>query len=172
MKFNLFFSVVILVAIAAGCTKDPVNETATGQFKSSEVKTVPLHADIYAIVTQEESGVAFLGNLAGNMSHLGQLITENSTFERTYFEFREGPAIYWEMIGDVAAANGDLLHYTLWGLYNITLNQYASTVTYSGGTGRFENASGFLDITGYVDQQTGYLMMDGEGSLTTVGSNN
>lgn len=74
------------------------------------------------------------------------------------------------MYGDVTASNGDLMHYTLWGELNLAKNEYVSTVTYNGGTGRFENVTGYLDLTGYLDQVSRYLIMEGDGMITNVGS--
>jgi hypothetical protein len=41
-----------------------------------------------------------------------------------------------------------------------------------GGTGRFENVTGYLNLTGFIDHDTGKLMMKGEGMISNVGSSN
>jgi hypothetical protein len=171
MKLNLIFIVLMLLLIGTGCNKDAfLTDKAGGSLKSAELKNIPVKADIYAVVTQEQDGVAYAGNLGGIVSHLGNLILDKSTFLRTKLEMKEGPTLYWEMFGDVAASNGDVMHYTLWGELNLAKNKYVSTVTYDGGTGRFENVKGFIDLKGYVDHDTGKLMMNGEGQLSNVGS--
>jgi hypothetical protein len=170
MKLNGIFVAMMLLFILTGCNKEAFfGEEADVNLKSAELKTVPVKGQIYAIVTEERDGMAYAGNLGGIMSHLGELIVEKSTFLRTKLEMREGPAVYWEMYGDVAASNGDLLHYTLWGELNLAKNEYVSVVTYNDGTGRFKNATGQVDITGYIDAN-GQLVMNGEGFLSNVGS--
>ena len=171
MKLKLIFLAIMLLLIGSGCNKDAfLNDETGGNLKSAELKNIPVKADIYAVVTEEQDGVPYAGNLGGTISHLGDLILEKSTFLRTKFEMKEGPTIYSEMLGDVAASNGDVMHYTMWYELNLAKNEYISTVTYVGGTGRFEHVTGFLDVTGYMDQDTGKLMMKGEGQLSNVGS--
>jgi hypothetical protein len=171
MKLKLIIVVLMLIAFVTGCDKDAFLTSETGgNLKSAELKNVPVIADIYAIVTEEQDGVAYAGNLGGTMSHLGNLILEKSTFLRTKLEMKAGPTVYWEMFGDVAASNGDVMHYSLWGELNLTNNEYISTVTYDGGTGRFVNVTGHIDLTGYVDHETHQLMMKGEGMISNIGS--
>ncbi len=168
-KIIVFIAVSMLLFVGSGCNKDPFfTEEPEVSLKSAEMKTIPIKADIYAVVSEERDGLAYAGNLGGTISHLGELIFEKSTFSRTYFEFREGPAVYWKMNGDVAASNGDVMHYTLWGELNLAKNEYQSTVTYNGGTGRFENVTGYLDLTGYVDQVSRNLIMKGEGMISNA----
>ncbi len=170
-KILNFIAVLLLLFVGSGCNKDTFfTEEPDVSLKSAEMKTIPIKADMYAVVSEDRDGIAYAGNLGGTISHLGKLILEKSTFLRTSFEFREGPSVYWEMYGDVAASNGDLMHYTLWGQLNLATNEYQSTVTYNGGTGRFENVTGYLDLTGYVDQVSRNLIMKGDGMITNVGS--
>ena len=80
--------------------------------------------------------------------------------------------ISWELIGSVCAANGDLLKYTLSGSFNIPDNEMIGQVEFDGGTGRFSQAQGSMDFTGYADDPTNItsMMMQAEGMITNVGS--
>ncbi len=170
-KIIISIAVLMLIFIGSGCDKETLmTEEPTVNFKSAEMKSIPITADFYAVTsTWIPDGLAYSGNLGGNFSHLGKIDFEKSTFERTGLEILGPYTVRWEMFGEVVAADGDALHYTLWGIMDQEKNEYTSTVTYSGGTGRFENASGYLDVTGYVDESH-VLWMKGDGLLSNVGS--
>jgi hypothetical protein len=171
MKIKSILLVAMLLLVVSGCNKDTFFPEEDGvALKSAVLKNIPIKADMYAQVLEETDGLAYKGLLIGTVSHLGEMIAEKSTFTRTYYEYREGPSVYWEMYGDIAASNGDVMHYTLWGLLDVVKNEYVSTVTYDGGTGRFANVTGNLDLTGYIAHGTGRLYMQGEGMISNVGS--
>lgn len=171
MKIKSILLVALLLFIGTGCNKEAFFSEEDGVgMKSAVMKNIPIKADMYALVVQEQDGLPYAGYLGGTISHLGELMADKSTFTRTYFEYREGPSVYWEMYGEVAASNGDVMHYTLWGLLDVVKNEYVSTVTYEGGTGRFANVSGYLNLTGSIAHGTSRLNMQGEGMISNVGS--
>jgi len=76
--------------------------------------------------------------------------------------------------GTFVAANGDLLHFAYTGQTTRigTLITFVSFVTFAGGSGRFEEASGEATTLGTIDLVTGATAADWEGVLSSVGSNN
>lgn len=170
-KIINFITVVMLLFAGSACNKDPFfTEEPEVSLKCAEIKTVPIKADFYAVVSSWiPEGIPYSGNLGGNFSHLGKIDFEKSTFERIGLEILGPYTLRWEMFGEVVAADGDILHYTLWGIMDKEKNEYTSKVTYNGGTGRFENASGYLDVTGFIDESS-ILWMKGEGLLANVGN--
>lgn len=170
---------IILLALClgfifAGCEK---NEIADQEFndglKSAELKMVPVKGSLQSGVTEYFEGVPVIGTLSGEMSHLGELIVENSIWHTTALTLDEATwTITWEMTGVACAANGDLLNYVLTGTFSIYENQLIAHADINGGSGRFEDAEGYLEITGYADNPTAItvMYMDAEGMLSSVGS--
>jgi hypothetical protein len=140
--------------------------------KSAGVKMLPLKAEIHSNVTEYYDGVPIQGTLSGIMSHLGKLKTDKSIWKTTFLTLDEATwIITWGISGDVCASNGDLLHYTLSGTFSIPENKLTAHVDFGGGTGRFELAEGYLEVTGYADNPAAIttMYMKGEGLISSVG---
>jgi hypothetical protein len=75
--------------------------------------------------------------------------------------------------GTFVAANGDLLRFTYTGQATFTgfLLTFISFVTFAGGTGRFDGASGSATALGSIDFVTGATAADWDGLISSVGSN-
>jgi len=111
----------------------------------------------------------------GNASHMGQLISSNSRGQDTKCDFRIATGlINTEVAGQLAAANGDLLYYT--GVDVLDINNFfiglpTGTIkgrwTITGGTGRFNGATGYFDFTGTIYfGPAPYFTCKGEGIIT------
>jgi hypothetical protein len=75
--------------------------------------------------------------------------------------------------GTFVAANGDLLNFTFHGTSAFippSSLDFTSFATFTGGTGRFEDAGGEATVTGSVDLGTGAGDGRWEGTITSVGS--
>lgn len=75
--------------------------------------------------------------------------------------------------GTFVAANGDLLHFTYTGqtTRTPTLITFISFVTFAGGSGRFDGATGAATALGSIDLMTGAAAADWDGLISSVGSN-
>lgn len=173
---KILLLVLSLGLLFTSCEKDSLvfsEAEADGLLKSAELKMVPVKAEIQSTVTEYYEGVPVVGTLSGTMSHIGKLNTEESIWHTTSLSFDETTGtITWEMIGNSCASNGDLLHYTLTGTFSISENQLNAHVDMNGGTGRFEFAEGYMDVTGYADDPLAIttMFMTGDGLISSVGS--
>jgi len=89
------------------------------------------------------------GWLQGNQSHGGRLITEQSTWVISDCNTSFSNGINTSHItGENTVANGDSYFYTCIMEVNIYSTDVLLYITVTGGTGRFENATGFATLTG------------------------
>ena len=166
MKTAIYFFGFAML-LFAGCAKDEMfADDADMNLKSAEVKSIPLKGDFYSVPTDlDANGIMSAGYLVGNITHLGKLIPEQSTFVVTYVDLSTFPMIGYGMEGQLAAANGDLLFYTIVGTADLTVGSTEADVTYTGGTGRLAKYTGYAHFTGQTDPDTGYFMCRTEGAL-------
>jgi len=113
--------------------------------------------------------------LSGNATHLGLLNSELSTLHHDDCNLSFATATLTTSVsGQLAAANGDLLYYTGEDVINVislltatdTTGAIEGTWTITGGTGRFEDASGSFTISGTVDFITGTFNAKATGTIT------
>jgi hypothetical protein len=186
MKAKTFFLIVCAIAlILAGCQKDDVflSETADNAVsKSAVVKEVPIKMVVgYVVVTDFWPDFPVPGNqfpamglCYGAMSHLGKLQAEKSI----WYTIGVAPdpvnpgILLWSQEGDWCAANGDLLHWTIVTNVEMGSDKVSGTAIFSGGTGRFENATGHLDLNGHVDPDdpSRFIVDSGVGMISNLGS--
>ncbi len=81
-------------------------------------------------------------------------------------------SISWEMFGLTCAANGDLIYYTLSASFSIPNNEITGLVEFDGGTGKYANTEGYMNITGYADNPVAIttMYMECEGIISIVGN--
>lgn len=85
-KIITFIAVLMLLFIGSGCDNDAFfTEEPEVSLKSAEMSTIPIKADMYAIVSEDREGVAYAGNLGGTITHLGNLIFEKKYFFKNQF---------------------------------------------------------------------------------------
>jgi len=115
-------------------------------------------------------GTFFVGGgmkIYGNATHIG-LVDADESFGRTQ-QCMFGPAAYQlttRNVGQIAAANGDLMYFSSEDVTNVIDGSFAGVVTLTGGTGRFMNSSGYVNIKGTVNFQTGEIHWTGTGTIT------
>ena len=165
MMKTLVYLFAIAMLLFAGCAKDEMFEEDMN-LKSAEVKSIPLKGDFYSVPTAwDENGMMSSGYLVGNITHLGKMIPELSTFDVTQADLSAYPIVGYGMAGQLAAANGDLLYYTLVGTVDMTTGIVEADVTYTGGTGRLAKYTGYAHFTGQTDPATGITYCTTEGAL-------
>ena len=166
MMKTLVYLFTIAMLLFAGCAKDEMFNDEDMNLKSAEVKSIPLKGDFYSVPTAwDENGMMSAGYLVGNITHLGKLIPDLSTFEITEADLSTYPIIVYWMEGQLAAANGDLLFYKIVGTANMTIGTTEADVTYTGGTGRLAKYTGYAHFTGQTDPTTGITYCTTEGVL-------
>lgn len=171
---RLIFLLWSISLFFAGCDmSNSLFPESDENLKSAEMKMVPIKGELQSHVTETLNGIPIYGTLSGTLSHLGKLITNRSHWYTISVEMDEQIwTISWEMFGSVCAANGDFLNYNLSGSFNITNNEIYGQIYFDGGTGRFSQAQGMTEFTGYADDPMNIttMYMQAEGMITNVGS--
>ena len=170
---RFIFLLISLSLFFTGCNIDETAFPETdANLKTAKMKMVPIKGDFQSRVSDSLNGIPVFGTLSGNISHLGKIVPENSTWYTLSVDLDEQTwTITWEMFGTVGAANGDLLHYTLAGSFSIPENTISGQINFSGGTGRFCQAKGSAEFSGYADDPMNItsMFMQMEGMITNVG---
>ena len=107
----------------------------------------------------------------GQATHLG-----NYTWESTHnVNVCSSPFVVTGGSVTLTAANGDQLYGTYTGTSHFIdatpVLAFDITITITGGTGRFENATGTIEVTGEADTSTGSSTATMDGTISSVGSN-
>jgi hypothetical protein len=184
MKIKTFFLIVCALALFfTGCEKNEffTDSADNAALKSSEIKWVPIEAhDAYVVVTDFLDDVPVPGNqfpaagiCYGNMTHLGKLQAEKSIWYTTNLEpDTENPGfLLWSQTGDWCAANGDLLHWTIVTSVEMGAGKVSGRAEFDGGTGRFKNAKGYIDLKGHVDPDhptSQFIIDEGVGMISNL----
>jgi hypothetical protein len=141
--------------------------------------TRPMHVNFYATPDMTvapvqcfptQLGTFFVGGgmkIYGNATHVG-LVNADESFGRTQ-QCMFGPAQFQlttRNVGQIAAANGDLMYFSSEDVTNVIDGSFTGVVTLSGGTGRFTGSTGSVNITGTVNFQTGFIQWTGTGTIT------
>ena len=164
MRSVLAFSLIPIAFFLAGCDANGPTESQTllklGMRRTNAQQTIPFHTSSYAFHTIDsrpepgcdatgESRIYLTGS--GAATHLGHYTVTFSFCAESDGTLRDGR-------GTFVAANGDLLHFTFEGTssfvppYSVAFQSHA---TFTGGSGRFENATGGAVVTGALDVMTG-----------------
>lgn len=185
MKIKTFFLIVCAIALFfTGCEKDEflADSADNSALKKAIVKEVPIKMITgYVVVTDflvnvpaegmqfPEEGISY-----GIMTHLGKLQAEKSIWYTTgVAPDLENPGILlWNQEGDWCAANGDLLHWTIVTNIEMGSDKVSGRAIFDGGTGRFEEATGYFDLNGHVDPDdpARFIVDSGVGMISNVGN--
>ena len=168
-----------LVAASMGaCTHE--SSTAPGLAlvairQSADPQTVPFKSDRYffhstGVVADPDCSAPGerRAQLAGDgtATHLGNYTVTLSFCARAGGVLTDGR-------GTFVAANGDQLNFVFDGRSVVippTSVQFTSFATFTGGTGRFENATGDAISTGIVDRSTGLGTGEWDGNISVASS--
>lgn len=179
MKIKTFFLFVCAIALFfTGCEKDEflADSADNSALKKAIVKEVPIKMITgYVVVTDTYMGFPSQGLSYGIMTHLGKLQSEKSIWY-TNGEVVPDPDnpgfLIWPQMGDWCAANGDLLHWTIETHLDPVNLIVFGTAIFDGGTGRFEEATGYFDLNGHVDPDdpARFIVDSGVGMISNVGN--
>ena len=158
---------IVFLLVMAGCNlSDPANEFFAGnEFKNGEIeKTVTVKVNgMETIHGQPELGtivivpglieVSQFGYMTGFNTIIGKIVPEESTYEIVDWGFAmtdKGPEVYTKAVGKVTGNRGDSKFYEghLWTYPAMDTSEGYVNIT--GGTGRFDGASGTLDLLDIV----------------------
>lgn len=176
MRCVLLLTMLSVAAAAGGCSSD-----ITGaRYRSDELtartdaslatgsRTVPFKARYDARVVAVGPGPGCDARLflegAGTGTHLGSFTITLGFCGRPDGTLDTGT-------GTFVAANGDLLYITFHGVSDggHPVLHFTSYVTFTGGTGRFEGATGTATVQGVFDATTGAGPADWNGMITFPG---
>lgn len=144
----------------------PFNATLSGTMDPNSSPTV---------CSGDLPGLALLDYaITGNATHLGNL-NSGSTLHHNNCDLSFATALLTTSVnGQLVAANGDMIYYSGDDVVNVfnmltasgTTGDINGTWTITGGTGRFEGASGSFTISGLVDFITFGLSAEANGTIT------
>jgi hypothetical protein len=112
----------------------------------------PVHSTGDIACIPEEAGItlAKYGYLKGHQTHGGQFIPELSTWEITNCSLSPGLSVS-QVNGTITVANGDSYTWNCIMTISVT-GSVALDATITGGTGRFDGATGEIVLTGVFDE--------------------
>jgi hypothetical protein len=172
-------SLSLLLVLSAGCEQDRPTiagpEFAIRTQRSVSGQVVPFRTSSYSFwptAALPEPGCNATGESRrylsgeGNATHLGSYTVDLSFCARAGGLLTDGR-------GTFVSANGDLLYFTFEGTSAFappfTLN-FTSYAEFTGGSGRFDGATGQAVVTGSLDVRTGAGDGRWDGTISPVGS--
>ena len=161
---------VLFAVIFSGFSKDSMSSKAkvTVPFKfDGVIITNPSENTVCTPVGAPYPYIAHSRNgwLQGNQSHGGRLITEQSTWTIFNCHTDFGTKINTSYIeGENTVANRDSYSYCCTMFTNIATGEVILNITVTGGTGRFEDATGQATLSGFHTESG--IPISGWGSLT------
>jgi hypothetical protein len=177
MRPILLLTLVSIAAATTSCRNDITgagNQTSqvsarTDASTAAGSRTVPFKAKYEARVVAVGPGLGCGGRLflegEGTGTHLGRFTITLGFCGRADGTLDNGT-------GTFVAANGDLLYITFHGVSDggHPILHFTSYVTFAGGTGRFEGATGTATVNGIFDANTGAGPADWNGMITFPGN--
>jgi steroid delta-isomerase-like uncharacterized protein len=178
LKLKKMKKIILLLACVglfiSGCEKSDLSLPGVDEnLKSAKIKMVPVKGDIQSVISFYLGPMPVCGKVSGNLSHLGKFDAEKSTWYHTSVDFDANTNIFsYGMFGSLCAPNGDLLKYTASGEFDVVNNIATQHAEFMGGTGRFGQAQGYIDASGYADdpEKTTSMFFEAEGMISNVGS--
>jgi len=175
MRSTTLLTTLLLATIAGGCGDstpagpksggNPSDSGTEGGFGTSEIKALPFKAHYEArsvgvgpgqgcnarLFLEGEGTGTYLGNFTIKLSFCGR-----------------GDGTLDNGTGTFVAADGDLLDITFYGVSDrgSPVLTFTSYVTFTGGTGRFDGATGTGTVHGTFDTRTNSGPADWDGTIT------
>jgi hypothetical protein len=161
----LFSAVLPMIMVLSGCDSPAGPSHEPSQAMTSQMVPFKAHYVAQVVGVAECFGGAprFLAQGTGTGTELGDFTIDLSFCGRG--------ALLDEGEGTFVAANGDLLRITFSGEgdQGFPILHFTSFVTFVGGTGRFEHATGTATVHGSFDVTTGSGPADWVGQISPVG---
>jgi len=159
---------VLVAVILSGFSKDSQKTEAGVVVPMKYWGTIfPDHSKGDIPCTPVEAGIthARYGYNQGHQTHGGQLIPELSTWEITGCSTDFATKLNVSQVeGVITVANGDSYSYTCIMIIDIVTKSVNINLTVTGGTGRFEGATGEIILNGGYDGNI--IPISGEGFIT------
>ncbi len=181
---NLSFIAVFLMLLASCQQADElVTPDASSPIVQRSQQARPFHANLSGALNPNSAPTACSGDLplalldyaiSGNATHLGKLNTNLSILHHDDCDLSFATMLLSTGVsGQLAAANGDLVYYTGEDVINVfnlltgsgSTGPITGTWSITGGTGRFEEATGSITIEGIVDFTTLSFTAEANGTI-------
>jgi hypothetical protein len=183
---NLSLIALLLVLLASCQQADELASPNTSPaIGTRSEQTRPFEATFSGVLNPNSAPTACSGDLqplllldyfiSGNATHLGNLNSELSSLHHENCDLSFATALLTTAVsGQLVAANGDAIYYSGDDVINVfnlltasgTTGTISGSWTITGGTGRFEGASGSFTINGLVDFTTFGFSVEAEGTIT------
>ncbi len=161
-------------AVSKSGQKSQVTRVFKGEFQAS-IDPDPSNSPIVCAGDIPGFAIPVRFLLNGNATHVGELIEQQSGFQHASCNLSVSTMQLTTTIGgQLVASNGDRIFYTGHDVIDVsglltgqgTTGTIQGVWTITGGTGRFEEASGSFTINGHVDFVTTTLSFKAEGTIT------
>ena len=180
---NLIGALMAVSFLLFSCQKETLtpNRDDTDQYKFGRVENgvkKPHKVSFYSVADPSQGWVecmptsfgdvklAKFNKVGGYGTHVGDIQMEYSTLTFTTCNF--GPLegqLTTAGEGVITADNGDKLNYTATNIVNGTDFTFTGTVMLNGGTGRFMDCTGEMDMKGSANMMNGTAMWTAEGYI-------
>ena len=184
-NLSLLFLPLVILAACSQSSDDLANLSSGNLSSRSPLQEREINGELYSTVnldplvltpcTGDIPGFALPDQLLdGQTTHLGNLNGEISNLHHDACDLSFATALLTTTVsGSLVAANGDELHYSGEDVIDVanllassgTTGAITGTWYITGGTGRFEEASGDITIEGVVDFVSGTFQASLEGTV-------
>lgn len=184
MKNLVPFALFLMLFASCQQADEIISPETSSQIVQRSQQARPFHAVLSGALNLNSAPTACSGDIplalldyfiSGNATHLGLLNTDLSILHHDDCDLSLVTMLLTTGVsGQLAAAGGDLVYYTgedVINVFNLLTGSgpngpITGTWTITGGTGRFEGASGSVMISGLVDFTTLNFNAEANGTIT------
>ena len=160
---TLIYLFLVAMLLFAGCAKDEMFDQKSNNLELKKAKVpIPMKADFCMTPDLNVPPVHIEGLpwdkpeyylpgggwISGHATHMGEIIMEKSTQKITSAKFVPGVGVVSYSEGIITAANGDYYSFKAIMYSNPQNKTFTGTVEMFGGTGKFEGATGTVEMIG------------------------